>query len=202
MPKRTKGFQIGNIPWNKGLSGVYKHKPFSKETRKKMSEIRLKRKKELGYINSPETRAKISKTQRGQRHSPATEFKKGHIPWSKGRHIRLNPKGEFKKGGHPGAEFGKGEKHPYWQGGISFEPYSPEFNKELKAKIRKKFNYKCFECNLSEKKLGYKLSIHHVDYNKKNNREDNLVPLCMSCHSQTNFGREDWTNYFKQKQLW
>jgi len=93
----------------------------------------------------------------------------------------------------------KGEFHYNWQGGKSFEPYGLEFNNQLKEQIRERDNYSCQECYQTEKKLGYRLTCHHIDYNKKNNNPDNLICLCKSCHSQTNFGREDWTNYFNNK---
>ncbi len=92
-----------------------------------------------------------------------------------------------------------GEKNGNWKDGISKEPYGFDFTEELKEQIRKRDNYICQECKYSEKQLGYKLSVHHIDYDKKNNREDNLLSLCKSCHSQTNYKREDWTNYFKEK---
>jgi hypothetical protein len=44
-------------------------------------------------------------------------FKKGHIPWNKGNHIRLSPSGEFKKGMIPwnkGIKTGK----PTWNKGL------------------------------------------------------------------------------------
>lgn len=40
-------------------SGIYKHKPRTEETKRKISKTTLKRKQRLGYINSPETRKKI-----------------------------------------------------------------------------------------------------------------------------------------------
>lgn len=91
------------------------------------------------------------------------------------------------------------EKHPNWQGGISFEPYSPEFNLQLKRKIKKRDNFTCQECGKSEKELKQKLCIHHIDYDKKNNNKNNLVSLCRSCHTKTNFKRKDWTKYFNNK---
>src|ERR1700693_2128924 len=39
-----------------------------------------------------------------------------------------------------------GEKHWNWKGGKSFEPYASEFNRKLKAFIRKRDNYTCQEC--------------------------------------------------------
>lgn len=86
-----------------------------------------------------------------------------------------------------------------WQGGKSFEPYGLDFNKSLKDKIRKRDKYTCQECGKKQKELGYKLSIHHINYNKKNNQEKNLISLCRQCHIKTNFNRKDWINYFGKK---
>jgi len=82
----------------------------------------------------------------------------------------------------------KGENHPNWKGGISNEPYPFEFNKNLKEKIKKRDNYKCCICN----KQTQKLAIHHIDYNKTNILETNLISLCYNCHSITNYNRQDW----------
>lgn len=92
-----------------------------------------------------------------------------------------------------------GENHYNWKGGKSFEPYGLKFDNELKNEIRKRDNFMCQECGFSEKDLGYKLDVHHIDYNKQNNNKNNLVSLCRSCHSQTNFTRANWTDYFNNK---
>jgi len=97
--------------------------------------------------------------------------------------------------------FFKGKNHPNWLGGKSYEPYGIEFNTKLKEQIRRRDNRKCQECNFSENELKYRLSVHHIDYNKKNNVSSNLISLCRSCHLQTNYKRRDWENYFKQKIL-
>jgi len=91
------------------------------------------------------------------------------------------------------------ENHPNWQGGISFEEYPKEFGKKLKIKIRKRDRNRCQECFRHQNELKEKLSIHHIDYNKKNNIENNLISLCRSCHMQTNYGRQDWVTYFQQR---
>ena len=77
------GFVKGYTPWNKGnitpksvrekISKANKGKIISNASRTKISESRLKRKSELGYLNSPETRKRLS------------ESHKGHIPWNKGK---------------------------------------------------------------------------------------------------------------------
>ena len=86
-----------------------------------------------------------------------------------------------------------------WQGGLSFEPYTPEFNKQLKESIRKRDNYTCQLCNIKQKELkGFfkKLSIHHIDYDKDNLNDDNLVALCHKCNIKVNFNRNYWYAYF------
>jgi len=92
-----------------------------------------------------------------------------------------------------------GEKNPAWLGGISFEPYDKNFNNILKKKIRQRDNFTCQECGKSEVSLKRKLSIHHIDYNKKNNKSLNLISLCLRCHIKTNLNREHWKQHFKMK---
>lgn len=90
-----------------------------------------------------------------------------------------------------------GENNPNWHGGKSFEPYDTSFTKELKHHIRTRDCFQCQICGKNEKKLGYNLSIHHIDYNKNNNDYINLISLCKNCHTKTNFDRRLWKNYFK-----
>ena len=37
---------------------------------------------------------------------------------------------------------------------------------------------------------------HHIDYNRHNNNNRNLIILCNSCHSKTNHNRNYWQSYF------
>lgn len=122
--------------------------------------------------------------------------------WNKGLHIRTNTgKTLFKKGN-------TGKKCVNWKGGKSLELYGLKFSKKLKEKIRKRDNYRCQECFRHQDELykgtkngikPYKLHIHHIDYNKENNVEENLISLCLMCHMQTNWNREDWTNYYQKR---
>jgi hypothetical protein len=79
-----------------------------------------------------------------------------------------------------------GEGNSNWQGGKSFELYGPEFNNTLKEQIRKRDNHQCQECGWFQMALGYRLPVHHKDFNKKNNDPDNLISLCRSCHTKIN----------------
>lgn len=105
----------------------------------------------------------------------------GKIPWNKG--ISFRPM----------------EQHHNWKGGKSFEPYGIEFNKNLKRLIRKRDCFTCQKCYISELELGKALDIHHIDYNKKNNDSNNLISLCKGCHIKTNYNREMWEKWFKEK---
>jgi 5-methylcytosine-specific restriction endonuclease McrA len=86
-----------------------------------------------------------------------------------------------------------GEKHHFWKGGISFGPYSPDFNNKLKRKIKIRDNYTCLICG----KETQKLAVHHINYDKLNSNEQNLISLCYSCHSKTNSNREHWIKFFE-----
>lgn len=92
-----------------------------------------------------------------------------------------------------------GENNSNWQGGTSNESHSFDFNEELKESIRDRDDNTCQVCKLRQEQLDKTLSIHHIDYDKKNSSEDNLISLCNSCHSKTNGNREYWTKVFQQK---
>jgi len=82
-----------------------------------------------------------------------------------------------------------GSGHPNWQGGKSFEPYCEAWkDKEYKQDIRNRDDNKCLNpyCNSSNKN---DLTIHHIDYNKKNCKPSNLITVCRSCNSKANKDR-------------
>ncbi len=83
-----------------------------------------------------------------------------------------------------------------WQDGISFEPYTTEFNKQLKELIRTRDSYICQVCGATKEDRN--LDIHHIDYNKKNCLPTNLISLCRSCNIKANFNRKEWTKYFQE----
>lgn len=87
-----------------------------------------------------------------------------------------------------------GENHPQWIGGLS--EYPKEFNNKLKEMIRQRDNYQCQLCFKFQDKLDTRLDVHHIDYDKKNCNEDNLISLCKRCHRRTNNkkDRNKWTN--------
>ena len=79
--------------------------------------------------------------------------------------------------------------NPAWRNGIGNLPWGYEFNNQLKNKIKKRDNKVCRLCEDNKNLL-----IHHIDYNKLNNKDDNLITLCFQCHGKTNYKREFWQN--------
>lgn len=77
----------------------------------------------------------------------------------------------------------RGAKNPFWRGGKSFEPYPPEFNKELKLQILNKQHRRCADCKTPIGcRGGSRPNVHHLDGNKWNCYRSNLVALCVPCH--------------------
>lgn len=89
-----------------------------------------------------------------------------------------------------------GEKNPAYIDGRSFEPYLAEFSDELKELIRLRDGYKCQKCGCPEIENGEKLSVHHIDYDKKNCLPSNLISLCRRCNAEVNKDRKHWILFF------
>jgi len=95
------------------------------------------------------------------------------------------------------------ENNGNWLGGVSNLPYAFEFNGILKESIRYRDSYICQNCGMTEEEhlisLGYNLVIHHIDYNKQNCEEDNLITLCNQCNIRANFNRSYWQEFYTNK---
>lgn len=200
IPRRT------NSETHKGEKNHNFGKHHSKETKRKLRDaVKGEKSCMFGKYLSDATKKKISESLKGEKsymfgkhHSK--EVKRKISEKLKGKEVSEKTKTKLSK-----ALKGKyiGENNSQWLGGKSFEPYGLDFNNELKEQIRKRDNFTCQgkKCKYIEKQLGRKLSVHHIDYNKQNNKPKNLISLCNSCHTQTNYKRDNWTNYFKNKIL-
>jgi len=102
----------------------------------------------------------------------------GHVAWNKGL---------------------TGNKSPNWIDGRSFLPYPKIFNESLKEFIRYRDKWTCQLCGIKQIRYYRKLDVHHIDYNKQNCKEDNLITLCQKCNSKVNSKREYWKRYFRLK---
>lgn len=87
----------------------------------------------------------------------------------------------------------KKDNHPNWQGGLSYGEYDLGFDNEKRQIVKERDNYECQLCGCDDGLLH----IHHIDYDKQNSDERNLITLCNSCHSKTNWKRESWIRFFE-----
>jgi len=167
---------------------------WSNEHKKKMSGIKK------GYKPTDETKKKLSKKIKWMHdHDEVYQKKCRETNYKKGMPGKKNPmfgkkRPDVSKRNKENPM--KGKKNPAWIGGKSFEPYGFEFNKQLKATIKERDSHTCTMCGLKET-IFIKHSVHHIDYDKKNNNPNNLITLCSSCHGKTNLRREMWTRSFK-----
>lgn len=100
------------------------------------------------------------------------------------------------KSGRKNPMYGKSrELSPAWRGGVAFFPYSYEFGFVLRKKIKVRDEYTCQICGI-RKHRG--LHVHHIDYDKRNDSELNLVTLCICCHGKTRKNREYWRVYLSR----
>lgn len=93
-------------------------------------------------------------------------------------------------------EYQIGENTSNWRGGLSREPYPLRFDEKLKEKIRKRDNYTCQLCGCLQEDYFQKLSVHHIDYDKRNLDERNLISLCCGCNTKVNNNRKNWVRVF------
>lgn len=84
-----------------------------------------------------------------------------------------------------------GSGNPNWRGGTSLEGYAPGW-RPIRDGIRSRDGRRCQipECGAEEN--GRRHDVHHIDYNRKNNDEQNLITLCLLCHRHTNGNRGYW----------
>ncbi len=168
----------------------------SEETKRKIGDAN-RGKVYSGKLLSLEHRRKIGESMRGEKHylygkhlseetkRKMSEAHKGKPSWNRGLTKNID------EGVRRMAEARIGEGNPAWRGGISFEPYTSEFNRILKEQIKRRDCFICQWCGTDKR-----LAIHHIDYNKKNNTPLNLITLCKCCNSKMNFNREYWMKFW------
>ncbi len=86
-----------------------------------------------------------------------------------------------------------GSSHPQWRGCVSFEPYCEIwYDKDYKDSIKERDGYKCQNpyCFRNNGNASI-LSVHHINYVKKDCHPHNLITLCKSCNGMANKDR-DW----------
>ena len=197
----------GRIPWNKGLTKdidkrVKEKADRAKENKKVLRASRLNFKKasesNIGRRHSIEWRKKqsdgLKRYKRTKKHQrKITEARRG---------LGLSDKTKEKM-----SIARRGNKNPNFNNWSSREPYDKKWTKELKEKVKRRDGYICQfpSCKKTEEEerkvdgLKRGLIVHHIDYNKKNCKMDNLITICRVHNSIVNYNRKYWTEFFRKK---
>ena len=178
-------------------SQIMKSKIRTKEHNKKIGDA------QKGKIISEEHKKKVSIAMKGRKPPITSQTFEEYYGEEKAKEMKTNISKL-----HTGKKLTKehieilrsqcGEKSPTWRGGLSFEPYTNKWTEKLREKIRKRDGFCCTLCAKSQNQFNEKLHIHHIDYDKKNCSEGNLISLCRRCHLKTNYKRKLWMPLFQK----
>jgi hypothetical protein len=175
---------IHSVIWYSWING--KRCPYcSKKAKKTIEEIRISFEKEGYTLLSKKYKNNLTKLDYicplGHKHSMCWAHWEGHKR-------RCPTCAVINKCG-PGA--------PNWKGGISYEPYCPIWkDKEYKQDIRNRDGNRCSNPYCTSNKPN-DLTIHHIDYDKKNCAPSNLITVCRSCNSKANTDRGWHKSWYK-----
>lgn len=90
--------------------------------------------------------------------------------------------------------------------GIPYEnnEYPSKFYK-IRKYIRTRDNFTCQNCDMFEEEhlivYGKNLEVHHIDYDKQNCDELNLISLCKGCNIRANYNRDYWKELYSNKNI-
>jgi len=81
-----------------------------------------------------------------------------------------------------------------------YKAYGKNYTNKLKWYIKRRDNLTCQLCGEKNENIQY--CIHHIDYDKTNSDPNNLILLCVWCHTKTNFLRNCWQLFFENRKTW
>jgi len=114
--------------------------------------------------------------------SESLKAKKIVPPMRKGVKLTTEHKEKIKKWAKDNKDKIIGENNPSWKGGISQDYYRRVAFENLPNV--------CEACGSQEK-----LRVHHKNKNRQDNRIENLMIVCKSCHNKIH---EKWKNLYKR----
>jgi hypothetical protein len=150
--KKTERSKMMKEKWK---NGVYD----SDEYRKKLSN-NLKEKWKNGVYDSDEYRKKLSNS--AKKWIEEKGHPRGMLGKTHNERVKKIISNMCKKR--------IGDKHPYWKGGTQ------TYWNRVARKVMKDTPNKCFYCD------NESVIVHHIDEDISNNKRDNLLKVCHSCH--------------------
>ena len=101
-------------------------------------------------------------------------------------------------------KYNQGKNHHNWIDGRSYEEYPKEF-RNIRETIILRDGEKCQGegCTMTRNDhlLIYDrdVQVHHIDYNRFNNIEINLITTCQQCNLKANYDRSYWQEFYSRK---
>lgn len=98
----------------------------------------------------------------------------------------------------------RGENNPRYKDGV-WQDYGrvkknyEGFTLKIRKAIRKRDGNICQVCETTKEEHGMNMHVHHIDYNKQNNHQDNLVCVCRYCHGKIHGDEELWQEILLEK---
>jgi hypothetical protein len=89
----------------------------------------------------------------------------------------------------------RGNKNGRYVHGKTNSAYPAGWTNSYKETIRNRDSLQCKLCNLPQKKHDVRLHVHHIDYNKENLNQSNLITLCKYCHGKMHGILEERTRW-------
>lgn len=89
-----------------------------------------------------------------------------------------------------------GENNGRYIHGECTKPYRSYFGRKLRKTIRDRDGDCCKLCGMTKEQHGKNLDVHHVNYNKEDFSESNLICLCRYCHGKMHGSsekRKEWS---------
>jgi hypothetical protein len=168
--------------------GIYKRKPCSEETKRKIGNAQLGEKNHMyGKHCSIETKKKMSLASKGKLKS-----EQARLNMSKGRKGIVFTKEHRKNIGLGGIGLHVGASNGNWKGGPRGEDYLARrnFRSMMQESVFERDDYTCQLCGIR----GVDLQVDHIqswaDYVELRFSIDNCRTLCAKCHYKITFGRE------------
>lgn len=134
-------------------------------------------------LHTPEAREKNRQRKIGKRHSE--EHKEKLSKALKGRVFTEQHRQNLSvaNANRDLSIYKRGEEHHWYKDGKSQQTHPPEFSVHIRKVVRDRDLHMCRVCRKSL--IGREGVVHHVDGDKHNNDEVNLILVCRKCHGET-----------------
>lgn len=77
--------------------------------------------------------------------------------------------------------------------------YPQWWNTKARTRIKVRDSYACQLCQVPG--TNKTLVIHHINYDKRDCQDPNVITLCKPCHDKTRYNRLYWYAYFWKQRL-